>query len=169
LQDVLTKAGELERQIKDLLDDAPVPAEPARAEIEAWMLRHVFRELEGARRVLAQRRGASRLDVAMPERPLQTRIVKRLKSFPRSARRDREMTWLIVTRNDQPLLYDGRMPMFWSRQVARRHLHPWMMKGGCRVTRAVVAVLRRGAGRPKPSRPVRRKRSQKTRRGDGER
>lgn len=38
MQDALTKAGELERQIKDLLDDAPVPAEPARDEIEAWMV-----------------------------------------------------------------------------------------------------------------------------------
>lgn len=38
LQDVLTKAGELERQIKDLLDDAPVPAEPAREELEQWMV-----------------------------------------------------------------------------------------------------------------------------------
>ncbi len=42
LQDVLTKAGELERQIKDLLLDAPVPAEPAREEIEAWMLNMYF-------------------------------------------------------------------------------------------------------------------------------
>ena len=39
LQDVLTKAGDLERQIKDLLLDAPVPALPAREEIEAWMTR----------------------------------------------------------------------------------------------------------------------------------
>lgn len=39
LQDVLTKAGELERQIKDLLLDAPVPAEPAREELQAWMVR----------------------------------------------------------------------------------------------------------------------------------
>lgn len=38
LQDVLTKAGELERTIKDLLDDAPVAAEPARLELEAWMV-----------------------------------------------------------------------------------------------------------------------------------
>lgn len=38
LQDVLTRAGELEREIKDMLDDAPVPAEPAREEIEAWMV-----------------------------------------------------------------------------------------------------------------------------------
>jgi predicted nucleotidyltransferase len=42
LQEVLTKTGELERQIKDLLNDAPIPAEPARAEIEAWMLRMYF-------------------------------------------------------------------------------------------------------------------------------
>jgi len=38
LQDALTKAGELERQIKDLLHDAPIPAQPAREEIEAWMV-----------------------------------------------------------------------------------------------------------------------------------
>jgi predicted nucleotidyltransferase len=42
LQDVLTRAGELERQIKDLLLDAPVPAEPARDEIEAWMVERYF-------------------------------------------------------------------------------------------------------------------------------
>lgn len=42
MQDALTKAGELERQIKDLLDDAPVPAEPARDEIQAWMLNMYF-------------------------------------------------------------------------------------------------------------------------------
>lgn len=42
LQEALTKAGELERQIKDLLDDAPIPAEPARDEIETWMLRMYF-------------------------------------------------------------------------------------------------------------------------------
>lgn len=42
MQDALTRAGELERQIKDLLDDAPVPAEPAREELEAWMLRMYF-------------------------------------------------------------------------------------------------------------------------------
>lgn len=39
LQDVLTKAGELERQIKDLLDDAPLAAEPDRDAVQAWMLR----------------------------------------------------------------------------------------------------------------------------------
>lgn len=42
LQDVLTKAGELERQIKDLLLDAPIAAEPARDEIQEWMLRMYF-------------------------------------------------------------------------------------------------------------------------------
>lgn len=42
IQEALTKAGELERQIKDLLDDAPVPAEPAREQIEAWMLSAYF-------------------------------------------------------------------------------------------------------------------------------
>jgi len=38
LQDVLTKAGELERDVKDLLHDAPIAAEPAREEIQAWMV-----------------------------------------------------------------------------------------------------------------------------------
>jgi predicted nucleotidyltransferase len=38
LQDVLTRAGELERQIKDLLDDGPLAAEPDVALVEAWML-----------------------------------------------------------------------------------------------------------------------------------
>jgi hypothetical protein len=42
LQDALTKAGELERQIKDLLDDAPIAAEPDREAVEAWMLRIYF-------------------------------------------------------------------------------------------------------------------------------
>jgi len=42
MQEALTKAGELEREIKDLLDDAPVPAEPAREEIERWMVNMYF-------------------------------------------------------------------------------------------------------------------------------
>lgn len=42
LQDVLMKAGELERQIKDLLNDAPIPAEPAREMIEEWMVSKYF-------------------------------------------------------------------------------------------------------------------------------
>lgn len=42
LQDVLTKAGELEREIKDLLDDAPIAAEPAREQLQAWMVRMYF-------------------------------------------------------------------------------------------------------------------------------
>ncbi len=50
--------------------------------------------------------------------------------------------WLIVTRNGKPLLYDGRMPMFWNRSVARLYLKPWMRDGGCRLARAVVKVQR---------------------------
>lgn len=42
MQDALTRAGELEREIKDLLDDAPVPAEPAREEVERWMVNMYF-------------------------------------------------------------------------------------------------------------------------------
>lgn len=50
--------------------------------------------------------------------------------------------WLIVTRRGFPLLYDGRMPMFWNRSVARLHLKPWMKNGGCRIVRARVTVKR---------------------------
>ncbi len=42
LQDVLTRAGELEREIKDLLDDAPIPATPAREALQEWMLARYF-------------------------------------------------------------------------------------------------------------------------------
>ena len=42
LQDVLTKAGELEREIKDLSTDGPLMAEPAREEIENWMITRYF-------------------------------------------------------------------------------------------------------------------------------
>ncbi len=42
LQDALTRAGELERDLKDLLHDAPVPQEPAREEIESWMVARYF-------------------------------------------------------------------------------------------------------------------------------
>jgi hypothetical protein len=48
--------------------------------------------------------------------------------------------WLIVTSRGKPLLYDGQLPMYWNRQVARSHLQPWMAKGGCRVVRASVRV-----------------------------
>ncbi len=42
IQEALTKAGELERTIKDLIDDAPVPAEPAREALESWMVARYF-------------------------------------------------------------------------------------------------------------------------------
>lgn len=42
MQDALTRAGELERQIKDLLDDAPVPAEPSRDALQSWMVSMYF-------------------------------------------------------------------------------------------------------------------------------
>lgn len=41
IQDALTRAGELERQIKDLLHDAPIQAEPAGHVVQTWML-HVY-------------------------------------------------------------------------------------------------------------------------------
>lgn len=42
MQDALTRAGELERQIKDMLHDAPVPEEPNRDALEAWMISMYF-------------------------------------------------------------------------------------------------------------------------------
>ena len=42
LDDVLQRAGERERQIKDLLLDSPIAEEPDRDAIEAWMLRTYF-------------------------------------------------------------------------------------------------------------------------------
>lgn len=42
IQEALTRAGELERQIKDLLLDAPIAAEPDREGVEAWMLNMYF-------------------------------------------------------------------------------------------------------------------------------
>lgn len=38
LQDALTKAGELERELKDLLDDSPIQATPNTEVVEAWMV-----------------------------------------------------------------------------------------------------------------------------------
>jgi predicted nucleotidyltransferase len=38
LQDVLTKAGELEREVQDLASDGPLMPEPAREVIEEWMI-----------------------------------------------------------------------------------------------------------------------------------
>src|SRR6185436_11658671 len=42
IQDALTKAGELEQQIKDLLHDAPVAADPDREWLEQWMVNMYF-------------------------------------------------------------------------------------------------------------------------------
>lgn len=42
LQDVLSLAGELEREIKDLVDDGPLREVPARTEVEAWMVQRYF-------------------------------------------------------------------------------------------------------------------------------
>lgn len=54
LQEVLTKAGELERDIKDLLHDAPIAAEPAYNEIQSWMVKRYWESWK-ARRVLEDR------------------------------------------------------------------------------------------------------------------
>jgi predicted nucleotidyltransferase len=38
LQDVLTRAGELERELKDLTETGPMPETPDREQVESWML-----------------------------------------------------------------------------------------------------------------------------------
>lgn len=43
LQEALTRAGELEREIKDLLDNSPLPAEPNTIAMEKWML-NIYKE-----------------------------------------------------------------------------------------------------------------------------
>ena len=43
LQAVLTKAGELEQELKHLLDNSPLPEQPDRALVEDWMLTMYFR------------------------------------------------------------------------------------------------------------------------------
>ena len=42
LDDVLSRVGDLERQIKDLLLDAPIAAEPDRERVERWMIERYF-------------------------------------------------------------------------------------------------------------------------------
>jgi uncharacterized protein len=42
LQDVLNKAGELERELKDLLDTSPLPEQPDREAVEKWMINKYF-------------------------------------------------------------------------------------------------------------------------------
>lgn len=48
LQAVLTKAGELEAELKLLLDNSPLPAEPNRAMVEDWMLTTYIRSWTAA-------------------------------------------------------------------------------------------------------------------------
>lgn len=43
MQHVLTRAGELERELKDLLHTSPLPEEPDTATVDKWMLRVYFR------------------------------------------------------------------------------------------------------------------------------
>lgn len=42
LQDVLTKAGDLERELKDLLSDGPIREKPDREGVERWMISMYF-------------------------------------------------------------------------------------------------------------------------------
>ena len=43
MQHVLTRAGELERELKDLLDTSPLPEEPDTAQVDEWMVRIYIR------------------------------------------------------------------------------------------------------------------------------
>lgn len=51
MQQVLTRAGELERELKDLLETSPLPAEPDTATVDEWMLRVYFRAWSAQRKV----------------------------------------------------------------------------------------------------------------------
>lgn len=46
LQDCLTRAGELERELKDLWDSSPLPKEPNQGMVESWMM-NAYREMWG--------------------------------------------------------------------------------------------------------------------------
>lgn len=48
MQDCLTRAGELEQQIKDLLTDSPLPEKPNRPAVEQWMIETYFQMWKAA-------------------------------------------------------------------------------------------------------------------------
>lgn len=50
MQHVLTRAGELERELKDLLSTSPLPDEPNTATIDEWMTRTYFRAWSAAQK-----------------------------------------------------------------------------------------------------------------------
>jgi predicted nucleotidyltransferase len=49
MQHVLTRAGELERELKDLLDTSPLPLEPDITAVDDWMIRMYIRAWSAAR------------------------------------------------------------------------------------------------------------------------
>lgn len=51
MQHVLTRAGELERELKDLLSSSPLPEEPDTAAVDDWMVRVYFRNWSARRSV----------------------------------------------------------------------------------------------------------------------
>lgn len=51
MQACLTRAGELESELKDLLDTSPLPTEPDVAAVERWMTRIYFRKWSAVRTV----------------------------------------------------------------------------------------------------------------------
>jgi hypothetical protein len=53
--------------------------------------------------------------------------------------------WVIVTKDQKPLLDAAQLPMFWNRAVARQHFKPWMREHGCRIVRAFVLVRTPGS------------------------
>jgi predicted nucleotidyltransferase len=50
-QHVLTRAGELERELKDLLETSPLPKDPDSERVEDWMVRVYFRAWSARRRL----------------------------------------------------------------------------------------------------------------------
>lgn len=55
MQHVLTRAGELERELKDLLETSPLPKDPDTAAIDEWMVRVYFRTWSAQRSIEDQR------------------------------------------------------------------------------------------------------------------
>lgn len=51
MQHVLTRAGELDRELKDLIQTSPLPEEPETAKVDEWMVRTYFRAWSARRNV----------------------------------------------------------------------------------------------------------------------
>lgn len=54
-QEVLTRTGELERELKDLVTDAPIQEHPDEAPVQEWMLKMYYRQWAASRLILDAR------------------------------------------------------------------------------------------------------------------